>query len=141
LVVVSTEVLPEIFTKVIEAKRMLACGEEKSSASVCKKIGISRSAFYKYKDFVFAYNEKLTQKIISLYIILKDEPGVLANVLTRLHAHGANILTVNQNIPIDGVAAVTITVRLDGETIESFDAEALLSGLFGVVEVRFISGE
>lgn len=133
--------MPEIFTKVLEAKKMLACGEEKSSASVCKKIGISRSAFYKYKDFVFAYNEKMTQKIISLYIILKDEPGVLANVLTRLHARGANILTVNQNIPIDGVASVTVTVRLDGDTIESFDTTALFSNLYGVVEVRFISGE
>ena len=141
LVVVSTDVLPEIFTKVIEAKRLLACGEEKSSASVCKKVGISRSAFYKYKDFVFTYNEKLTQKIISLYIILKDEPGVLANVLTRLHAQGANILTVNQNIPIDGVAAVTVTVRLNGGTVESYDAKSLLSELYGVVEARFISGE
>ncbi len=140
-VVVSTEVLPEIFTKVIEAKKLLACGEEKSSASVCKKVGISRSAFYKYKDFVFTYNEKLTQKIITFYIVLKDEPGVLASVLSKLHSQGANILTVNQNIPIDGVASVTVTVRLNGQSIESYDVNTLFAEMYGVVEYRLISGE
>lgn len=140
-VVVSTDVLPEIFTKVIEAKKMLACGEEKSSASVCKKIGISRSAFYKYKDYVFTYNQKLTNKIITFYIVLKDEPGVLASVLTKLHSQDANILTVNQNIPIDGVASVTVTVRLNGQSTELYDPKTIFSDIYGVVECRLISGE
>lgn len=140
-VVVSTDVLPDIFPKVLEVKRMLACGEEKSSASACKRVGISRSAFYKYRECVFAYEEKLTQKIISYYALLKDEPGVLSSILSELHKREANIITVNQNMPIDGVAAVNITVRLFGDASGAYELKNILSSLNGVVDVKFISGE
>lgn len=140
-IVISTDVLPEIFPKVLEVKRLLACGDEKSSASACKRIGISRSAFYKYKDCVFAYEEKLTQKIISYYALLKDEPGVLSSILAEFHRQGANIITVNQNMPIDGVAAVNITVRLYGDNADAYGLKNDLAGLNGVVDVKFISGE
>lgn len=140
-VVISTDVLPEIFPKVLEVKRLLACGEEKSSASACKRIGISRSAFYKYKECVFAYEEKLTQKIISYYAVLKDEPGVLSTILAEFHRQGANIITVNQNMPIDGVAAVNITVRLFGDEADAYSLKKDLASLNGVVDVKFISGE
>ena len=105
LIVVNSDVLPDVFIKVIEVKKLLARGEEKSSAAACKRVGISRSAFYKYRDCVFTYEEKLTQKIISLNMTLKDEPGVLSGVLAALHGMNTNILTVNQSIPVDGVAA------------------------------------
>ncbi len=140
-VVISTDVLPEIFPKVLEVKRLLACGEEKSSASACKRIGISRSAFYKYKECVFAYEEKLTQKIISYYAVLKDEPGVLSAILSEFHRQGANIITVNQNMPIDGVAAVNITVRLFGAEADAYGLKNDLAAINGVVDVKFISGE
>ena len=140
-VVISTDVLPEIFPKVLEVKRLLACGEEKSSASACKRIGISRSAFYKYKECVFAYEEKLTQKIISYYAVLKDEPGVLSTILAEFHRQGANIITVNQNMPIDGVAAVNITVRLFGDEADAYGLKNDLASINGVVDVKFISGE
>ena len=141
LIVVSSNVLPEIFPKVLEVKKLLARGEEKSSASACKTVGISRSAFYKYKDCVYSYEEKLTQKIISLYAVLKDEPGVLSSVLATLHTLNANILTVNQNIPIDSVAAVTISLRLNGNAEETYLLKSILSGLYGVVDIKIISGE
>lgn len=140
LIVVSASVLPEIITKVLEVKKRIACGEEKSSASACKAVGISRSAYYKYKDCVFSYEEKLTQRIISLYAVLKDEPGVLSSVLATLHTLNANILTVNQNIPIDGVAAVTISLRLNGAAEDSYMLQAVLSAIYGVVDIKMISG-
>lgn len=141
LIVVNTSVLPEIFPKVLQVKKLLARGEEKNSASACKCIGISRSAFYKYKDCVYSYEEKLMQKIISLYAVLKDEPGVLSGILSALHSLNANILTVNQNIPIDGVATVTISLRLNGGAEETYLIRTILAQLTGVVEIRFISGE
>lgn len=141
LVVVSTDVLPEIFPKVLEVKRLLACGEEKSSASACKRVGISRSAYYKYRECVFTYEEKLTQKIVTYYAVLRDEPGVLSSFLSEIHKNDANILTVNQNIPIDGVASVTITARLHGEGSVAYTLNEKLSALNGVVEVKFLSGE
>lgn len=141
LVVVNSTVLPEIILKVLEAKRIKARGDVKSSADACRKIGISRSAYYKYKDSVFAYEEKLTNKIVSLYLVLKDEKGALSSILTCLYEMGANILTVNQNIPIDSVATVTISVKLESDTLNTSDIKNQLSDLRCVVDVKIISGE
>lgn len=140
-IVVSTEVLPEVFSKVLEVKRLIACGEEKSSASACKRVGISRSAYYKYRECVFTYEERLTQKIVTYYAVLRDEPGVLSGFLSEIHRSGANILTVNQNIPIDGAASVTITARLHGDGAEAYNLREKLGKLRGVVEIKLLSGE
>lgn len=141
LVVVNSSVLPEIILKVLEAKRIKARGDVKSSADACRKVGISRSAYYKYKDSVFAYEEKLTNKIVSLYLVLKDEKGALSSILTNLYEMGANILTVNQNIPIDSVATVTISVKLESDTLNTAYIKNELSKPSCVVDVKIISGE
>ncbi len=139
--VVSCEVLPEVFLKVMEVKRLLACGEEKSSASACKRADISRSAFYKYRDSVYTYEEKLKGRTVSLYAVLKDMPGVLSSVLACLRSCGANILTLNQSVPIDGAAAVTVTVKLSGRPMDGPALRRAVAGVDGVVEVRLISEE
>jgi len=141
LVVVDSKVLPEIYIKVLEAKRMIARGDAKSSVDACKTVGISRSAYYKYKECVFTYEEKLTHKIISLYAVLKDEPGVLSSILTTLYELNANVLTVNQNIPIDSVATVTISIRFNSESIANSMIKTKLTELYGVVDIKIISGE
>lgn len=139
--VVSCDVLPEVFLKVMEVKRLLACGEEKSSASACKRADISRSAFYKYRDSVYTYEEKLTGRIISLYAVLRDMPGVLSSVLACLHKCSANVLTLNQSVPIDGAAAVTVTVKLSGGPMDGPTLRRAVLGVEGVVEARLISEE
>ena len=106
-IVVDTAVLPEIFGKVLEVKKLVADKTERSFSSACKRMGISRSAFYKYRDCVFAYDDKMTQQIVNFSVTLRDQAGVLSNVLTILYSMHANILTVNQNIPVDGVALVS----------------------------------
>jgi len=141
LVVVDSSVLPEVFDKVIAVKKLIASGDEKSSASACKRVGISRSAYYKYKDYVFSYEEKLTQRIISIYTVLRDEPGVLAGFISNLHSLNANILTVNQSIPVDSVASVTISLRLNDDTQDIMMIKEILSKLRGVVDLKIISGE
>lgn len=140
-VVISRDVLPEIFAKVFEVKRLIACGEEKSSAAACKRAGISRSAYYKYRDKIFSYEEKMTGRTITLFIQLKDEPGVLSSVLAVIHGRGANVLTLNQSVPVDGAASVTVTLRLQAPFDDvSFFCPAL-SGTEGVIEARLLSGE
>ncbi|MGN0620301.1 MAG: ACT domain-containing protein [Porcipelethomonas sp.] len=141
LIVVDSSVLPEVILKVLEVKKLLANKEEKSSASACKRAGVSRSAYYKYRSCVFSYEEKIMQKIITLYMILKDEPGVLSSVLVSLHNLNANILTVNQSIPIDGVATVTVSLRLNESFDEAIVMKSILAELKGVVEVQLLSGE
>ncbi len=141
LIVVDASVLPEVIGKVLEVKKLLANKEEKSSAAACKRVGISRSAYYKYKDCVFTYEDKLTQRIINLHAVLRDEAGVLSNVLSTLYGLDANILTVNQSIPVDGVASVTFTVRLHGEVQSPHHLLGLLCDVPGVVDVKILSGE
>ena len=139
--VVSCDVLPEVFLKVMEVKRLLACGEEKSSASACKRADISRSAFYKYRDSVFTYEEKLKGRIVSLHAILRDNPGVLSSVLSCLHKCGANVMTLNQSVPVDGAAAVTVTVKLSGSSMDGAALRKAVLETNGVVEARLISEE
>lgn len=141
LVVVNSSVLSEIILKVLDAKRLKACGEVSTSAEACRAVGISRSAYYKYKDFVFTYEEKLTNKIVSLYLVLKDEKGVLSSILSRLYSLGANILTVNQNIPVDSVASVTISIRLDKEDLNTTTIKNEIEQMNSVVSFKIISGE
>lgn len=141
LIVVDSSVLPDVILKVLEVKKMLAGKEAKSSAAACKEVGISRSAYYKYRDCVYSYEEKLMQKIITLHMILRDEPGVLSSVLVSLHSLSANILTVNQSIPIDGTAPVTISLRLNESFEEALAIKAIIAELRGVVEIRLLSGE
>lgn len=141
LFVVKSEVLPEIVLKVIEAKAMKARGEVSSSAEACRAVGISRSAYYKYKDSVFNYEEKFTNNILSVYCILRDEKGVLSSVISKLYELGANILTINQNIPVDSVATVNFSVRFDKGLLDTSQLTRGLSQVEGVLEVKIISGE
>jgi chorismate mutase len=141
LIVVDSSVLPEVIIKVLQVKKMLANKEAKSSAAACKEIGVSRSAYYKYRDCVFSYDEKLMQKIITLHMLLKDEPGVLSSVLVSLHSLNANILTVNQSIPIDAVATVTISLRLNESFEEAVTMKSIIAELQGVVDIQLLSGE
>ena len=136
LIVVDASVLPDVIGKVLEVKKLLANRHEKSSAAACKRVGISRSAYYKYKDCVFSYEDKL-----NLHATLRDEAGVLSNVLSALYALEANILTVNQNIPIDGVAGVTVSLRLANGVQSPHVLETHLREIDGVVDVKILSGE
>lgn len=140
-VVVRADVLPEVILKVLEAKRMLALGECKTSTDACREAGISRSAYYKYKDCAFMYNEETNSGIVTYYLTLRDKAGVFSEVLACLYSHGANILTINQNIPIDSAATATVTVRFeDGEkNLQQVMEE--LSSLPGVVKVTASYGK
>lgn len=141
LVIVSADVLPEIVLKVLAAKRMRARGEVSTSTEACKAVGISRSAYYKYKDSVFNYEERLTNNIVSVYCALRDERGVLSSIISRLYELGTNILTINQNIPVDSVATVTFSVRFDRGLMSTQRLADELAGVEGVVEARILSGE
>ncbi len=136
--IVNAEVLPDVFSKVIEAKRLLSKAQAKNSSDACRMVGISRSAYYKYKDNVQVYDEKDNSQLGTLYLKLSDEPGVLSRVLQKLYEMGANILTVNQNIPVDSVAVVTISVRINCDQINPEEILHNLSAIYGVVSVKRI---
>lgn len=94
--IVDAEALPEIFRKVVDARRMLDTGEAETVNQAVQLAGISRSAFYKYKDAVRPFQDMLHGRIVTFQIMLKDEPGILSHVLNLFAGSGANILTINQ---------------------------------------------
>ncbi len=138
LILVDSNVIPVVFLKVLEAKKLLSKGIAKNSSEACKIVDVSRSAFYKYKDSVFFYEDKYGAKTITLYLKLSDEPGVLSSVLSLLYRHNANVLTVNQNIPIDGAADATITIRIYEDKTDLSKMKSDFDELDGVVEFKRI---
>ena len=140
-VVVSCEVLPEVVLKVLEAKRLLAQGVCRTSTEACREAGVSRSAYYKYKDSAFIYSEKLNERIVSFCIVLSDRPGLLAEVLNEFYLLDANILTINQNIPIDSAATVMITARFNDASANLTGITKSISKIAGVASVKIISGK
>ena len=102
-------VLPEVYVKVIEAKGYLQSGEAANASQAVKMAGISCSAYYKYKDKIFEYSEQ-GDDVTTINAKLQDNAGVLGSVMNELYLAGANILAVNQSIPVNNIADVSITV-------------------------------
>ena len=133
--IVDAEALPEIFRKVVEARRLLDTGEAETVNQAVRITGISRSAFYKYKDAVRPFQDMLHGRIVTFQMMLKDQPGIPSQVLNLFADSGANILTINQGLPVNGCAVVTVNAETSGlqgtlqELLSRMDkAEGVLRG-------------
>ena len=124
---VDAQVLPEVFLKVVRAKELLASGEARSISAATRSVDLSRSAFYKYKDCITPFRDMKRDAIMTFHIKLHDKPGKLASVLSIFTESGANILTINQSIPANGVALVTISIAPENLIISSDELMARLS--------------
>ena len=138
--IVNPGVLPEVFQHVVKAKKLLKTGQASTINEAVKMVGISRSAFYKYKDAVFSFSEG-RGRIITLALTVSDIPGVLSGILNMVADEKGNILTINQNIPIHGTANVTVSV----DTKQMSDGQETLinslSELVGVQKIEIIAQE
>ena len=112
--IVESTVLPEIYLKVAQAKRLLETGQEQTVNATARRAGISRSAFYKYKDAIRPFEDMLHGRIVTIQILLRNERGALSSVLNLLADRGGNVLTINQAIPGGGAAAVTVGLETSG---------------------------
>ena len=138
--IVEADAMPEIFRKVAEAKRLLETGEERTVNRAVQAVNISRSAFYKYKDAVRPFHDMLHGRIVTFQVLLRDEPGILSGVLNVLSGTGMNILTINQNIPVNGCAVVTMTAET-GELQRSLeDVLGEVSSGAGVIRCEILAG-
>ena len=138
--IVEASALPEVFLKVAEAKRLLEIGEVDTVNLATRRVGISRSAFYKYKDAVRPFNDMLHGRIITFQSLLKDEPGVLSAVLNIFAQSGGNILTINQGIPTNGCAIVSIGAETSGMAISIEELLANARQVEGVVHCEILAG-
>ena len=114
--VLKQKAVPEVLLKVVEAKRLLDSGKAVSVQEAAENVGISRSSFYKYKDDIFPFHDNAKGKTITMVIQLDDEPGLLSVVLRIVADYHANILTIHQSIPVNGIASLTLSVDVLNET-------------------------
>lgn len=110
--VVKKKAVPEVLIKVVETKRLLATRRGMTIQEATEEIGISRSSFYKYKDDIFPFHENEKGRTVTMVIQLDDTPGVMAEFLNAVARYQANILTIHQSIPINGVATLTLSVEV-----------------------------
>lgn len=135
------DALPQVLLGVIEAKRALETGQAKTVACAVKQADISRSAFYKYKDAVLPFHDRASVRIMTFNALLTDTPGVLSETLGAIACTGANILTINQNIPVNGHAFVTFSADVAAMTEEEQALAARVRKTRGVLKFDIVSGE
>ncbi len=141
LYIVEASMLPEIFIEVSRAKEMLETGEAATVAEAVSKVGISRSAFYKYKDAITPFRDMKRGQVLTLSVIMHDKPGALSAVLAIFAGIHANILTINQSIPSNGVAMVTISMAAEDMTITVDELRAQIEALSTVVRMELLAGQ
>lgn len=135
---VNSSILPEVYPKVIDAKNYLAAGDAKSASQAAKMAGISRSAYYKYKDAIFEYNGEDSDETATISAKLKDNAGVLSALMNALYTAGANVLSVNQSVPVNSVADVSVTVRVTEMVVPLAQLIENIKGINGVNGVKLI---
>lgn len=139
--VVTKKAVPEVLLKVVEAKRLLESGRVLTIQEAVDQVGISRSSFYKYKDDIFPFHDNTQGKTITFSMQIEDEPGLLSDVLKSIAEFGANILTIHQSIPINGVAAVSVSIQVLKNTGDISDMLAELENKKGVHSVKILAKE
>ena len=137
---VQAEALPEVFLKVAEAKRLLESGEAETVNDATQATGISRSAFYKYRDAITPFQNLMAGRIITFQLLLKDRTGVLSGILSIFAYCGANILTINQAIPSNGCAMVTISAETTDLACPVEELLKKTGNLDGVVKAEIVAG-
>lgn len=138
--IVEASALPEVFIKVAEAKRLLSTGEAGTVNEATKMTGISRSAFYKYRDAVMPFQNMMKGRIITFQFLLHDEPGVLSTLLITVAKEKANILTINSIIPSNGCALVTISAETTEVDMPMEDLLHKLGETPGVIRAEVLAG-
>lgn len=139
--IVEASALPEVFLKVAEATYNLETGKAATIGEAVRQTGISRSAFYKYRDSIKPFFNTSATAMVTYHMILRDEPGVLSGILKEFAQSAVNILTINQSIPINGVASVTISAETAGADGSMEDLVDNIGRLSGVTKVEIVAGE
>lgn len=133
--VVKQKALPEVLLKVVEAKKLLESERAVTVQEATEQVGLSRSSFYKYKDDIFPFHDNTRGKNITFVVQMDDEPGLLSGVLKQIADYNANILTIHQTIPINGVALLTMSIEILPDTQ---DVSEMLEGIEAKSGVHYI---
>lgn len=139
--VVKQKAVPEVLLKVVEAKKLLESERAITVQEATDKVGISRSSFYKYKDDIFPFYDNTKGKTITLVVQMDDEQGLLSDLLHVVAVYRANILTIHQSIPVNGVATLTLSVEIRENTGNVSGMIEELENLNGIYYVKILARE
>ena len=139
--VLNKKAVPDVLLRVVEAKRLIETGRAASVQEATEMVDISRSSFYKYKDDIFPFHDNAKGQTITAVIGLDDEPGLLSDLLKTVAEYHANILTIHQSIPINGVASLTLSVEVLDETGDITEMMDKISNQSGVHNVKILARE
>ena len=138
--IVEASALPEVFLKVAEAKRLLQTGEASTVNDATRITGISRSAFYKYRDAVMPFQHMMSGRVITFQLLLQDETGALSKLLSIFAEYKANIMTINSIVPTNGCAVVTISAETMNLVVPVEDLLRILRKTKGVIKADILAG-
>ena len=139
--VVKQKAVPEVLLKVVEAKKLLDTRKAATVQEAADQVGISRSSFYKYKDDIFPFHENARGKTITFVMQRNDQLGLLSDVLKVVAEHRANILTIHQSIPINGMASTTISVDVLPDMGNMSEMMEMIESKEGVQHLKILGGE
>lgn len=139
--VVKQKAVPEVLLKVVEAKRLLESEKVLTIQEAADRVGISRSSFYKYKDDIFEFHDNSQGRTITLTFQMDDEPGLLSEVLKTIADFGANILTIHQSIPINGMASLSLSIQILQTTRDVSRMIAEMENKPGMHHVKILAKE
>ncbi len=138
--IVESSALPEVFVKVAEAKRLLQTGEATTVNDATQMTGISRSAFYKYRDSVLPFQNMMTGRIITFQFLMQDQKGLLSSLLSIFAEYKANIQTINSIVPTNGSAVVTISAETIDLTVPIEELLHEVRQLPGIIKAEVLAG-
>ncbi|SFA83191.1 chorismate mutase [Acetitomaculum ruminis DSM 5522] len=139
--VLKKKAVPEVLLKVVEAKRLLEAGKAESVQQATEMTGISRSSFYKYHDDIFPFHDDARGKTLTLLMQMDDEAGILSEVLRVIAFYSANILTIHQSIPINGIASLTFTVEVPDQAEDITKMLTEIEALKGIHYIKILGRE
>ena len=137
---VEAHALPDVLLRVLQAKELLETKQCQTVGEAVSQAGLSRSAFYKYRDAVSPFYDVSGSRIITFHILLKNRQGALSAVLGIFSKFGANILTINQSIPVRGRAVVTVSVETRGVTVELDSFLSAVEDYPEVIRIEVMAG-
>ena len=139
--VLKEKAVPDVLLRVVEAKLLLESGRVASVQEATERVDISRSSFYKYKEDIFPFHDNAKGRTITMVIQLDDEPGLLSAILKTIADSHANILTIHQSIPVNGIASLTLSVDILPDSADANRMMERIEQQDGVHDLKILARE